>query len=52
MADEKEEDKKPEEAKEEETRVGKVGVKDAGEIVTTAGGSKISGILSDIADGD
>jgi len=48
------EDKKPEEAKEEEeqTRVGKVGVKDAGEIVTTAGGSKISGILSDIADGD
>ncbi len=51
MADEKE-DNKPEETKEEEVRVGKVGVKDAGEIVTTAGGAKISGILTDLADGD
>lgn len=36
----------------EESRVAKPGVVDAGEIVTGAGGEKMSGLIADIADGD
>jgi len=33
-------------------RVAKVGVKDKGEIVATAAGEPIEGIIADLADGD
>jgi hypothetical protein len=35
-----------------EHRQARPGVKDEGEIVTTAGGELMSGIIADIADGD
>lgn len=50
MADEK----KPEDAKPEEEAAhpAKVGVKDEGHNVTTAGGQRVDGRIADIADGD
>jgi hypothetical protein len=45
-------EKAPEADKAEETHVGKVGVKDTGEIVSTASGEKIDGRITDLADGD
>ncbi|MBX7247763.1 MAG: hypothetical protein K1X35_01785 [Caulobacteraceae bacterium] len=35
-----------------EHRQGRPGVKDDGDIVTTAGGELMSGLIADIADGD
>lgn len=35
-----------------EHRQARPGVKDEGEIVTSAGGEKMSGLIADIADGD
>jgi hypothetical protein len=35
-----------------EHRQGRPGVKDEGDIVTTAGGELMSGLIADIADGD
>jgi hypothetical protein len=52
MADDNK-DKAPEAAKEEHpTHPAKVGVKDAGEDVTTAAGERVDGRIADIADGD
>lgn len=45
-------DTTPEDAKTPEHHVGKKGVKDAGEIVTTVGGELIDGRIADITDGD
>ena len=42
----------PEDATAPEHHVGKKGVKDAGEIVSTAGGELIDGRIADITDGD
>ncbi len=42
----------PEANKENEPHVAKVGVKDTGEVVTTAHGEKIDGRITDLADGD
>jgi len=51
MADEKDKaaDPAPEEPK---SHPAKVGVKDEGEDVTTAGGERVDGRIADIADGD
>ncbi len=50
MADQ--DDTTPTEPKPAEPHVAKPGVKDAGEIVTGAGGELMSGLIADIADGD
>jgi hypothetical protein len=42
----------PEKPAEEELHQAKRGVKDAGHIVTSAGGEPIEGIIADITDGD
>jgi len=49
MADEK---KPAEDAPKPEYHQAKKGVQDAGEIVTSAGGEPLSGVLADITDGD
>ena len=46
------EDKTPEEPKADEVHVAKPGVDNHKEIVSGAGGEKMSGLIADIADGD
>ena len=52
MSDQDKNPQTEEQAAEPALRQAKVGVKDEGDIVTTAGGERMSGLIADIADGD